>query len=109
MFKLRYFVLCFPLYFAKKVKFFFDAEKKSAKMQGDGNFQLFWIQRHFKGEINFVGLTIGGSTMDGMEAFVIDSNDALKFRLLKNASDADIADPDDEFEPVMSHQIYGEK
>jgi len=47
--------------------------------------------------------------MGGMEAFVIDSNDALKFRLLKNASDADIVDPEDEFEPVMSHQIYGEK
>ena len=47
--------------------------------------------------------------MDGMEAFVIDSNDAVKFRLLKNASDADIVEPEDEFEPVMTHQIYGEK
>ena len=47
--------------------------------------------------------------MDGMEAFVIDSNDALKFRLLKNASETDIVEPEDEFEPVMTHQIYGEK
>ena len=47
--------------------------------------------------------------MDGMEAFVIDSNDALRFRLLKTVQDAEINDAEDEFEPVMTHQIYGEK
>ena len=47
--------------------------------------------------------------MDGMEAFVTDSNDALRFRLLKSVEDAENTEAEDEFEPVMTHQIYGEK
>ena len=56
------------------------------------------------------GLTIGGGlTMGGLEAYVIDSNEALKFRLLKTQQDLEVADSGCDFEPLMSHQIYGEK
>ena len=47
--------------------------------------------------------------MGGLEAFVIDSNEALKFRLLKRPSDVDTPESDDDFEPEMTHQIYGDK
>ena len=56
------------------------------------------------------GLTIGGGlTMGGLEAYVIDSNEALRFRLLRTPQDLEVADSDRDFEPFMSHQIYGEK
>ena len=61
--------------------------------------------------VSFVdGLTIGGGlTMGGLEAFVIDSNEALRFRLLKTPQDLEVSESDSDFEPFMSHQIYGEK
>ena len=55
------------------------------------------------------GLTIGGPSMGGLEAFVIDSNEALRFRLLKTPQDLDASDSEDDFEPAMTHQIYGDK
>ena len=58
----------------------------------------------------FQGLSIAdGPSMGGLEAFVIDSNEALKFRLLKRPSDVDTPESDDDFEPEMTHQIYGDK
>ena len=47
--------------------------------------------------------------MGGLEAFVIDSNEALRFRLLKTPQDLDASDSEDDFEPAMTHQIYGDK
>ena len=45
--------------------------------------------------------------MGGLENFVVDSNEAIKFKLLKTAKDMENAEI--EFEPAMTHQIYGEK
>ena len=48
--------------------------------------------------------------MGGLEEYVIDSNEALRFRLLKTPQDLEVEDSDEiDFEPGMSHQIYGEK
>ena len=44
--------------------------------------------------------------MGELEAFVTDSNEALKFKLLKNPQDAE--NDDVTFEPVMTHQIFGD-
>lgn len=46
--------------------------------------------------------------MGALEAFVADSNDVLKFRLIRSESDLDPA-ADGDFPPEMSHQIFGEK
>jgi len=55
------------------------------------------------------GLTIGaGLTMGGLEAYVIDSNEALRFRLLRTPQDLEASDSEADFEPGMTHQIYGE-
>ena len=47
--------------------------------------------------------------MGGLEAFVIDSNEALRFRLLKSPQDVESAESEQDFEPSMTHQIYGDK
>lgn len=57
-------------------------------------------------KMNDVGTSIGGSRMGELEAFVTDSNEALKFKLLKNPQDAE--NDDVTFEPVMTHQIFGD-
>jgi hypothetical protein len=46
--------------------------------------------------------------MGALQAFVVDSNDALKFRLIRGEEDLD-SEVELDFEPAMSHQIYGEK
>ena len=46
--------------------------------------------------------------MGALQAFVIDSNEALKFRLVRTEEDRD-PDNDVDFQPEMTHQIYGEK
>lgn len=55
------------------------------------------------------GMSIGGSSssMGALQAFVVDSNDALKFRLIRGEEDLD-SEVELDFEPAMSHQIYGE-
>ena len=48
--------------------------------------------------------------MGGLEAYVSDACEALRFRLLRIPQD--IEDPENEgldFEPGMTHQIYGDK
>jgi len=56
------------------------------------------------------GLTISsGMNMGGLEAYVSDACEALRFRLLKTPQD--IEEPENEgleFEPGMTHQIYGD-
>ena len=47
--------------------------------------------------------------MGGLEAYVIDSNEALRFRLLRTPQDLEASDSEADFEPGMTHQIYGEK
>jgi len=56
------------------------------------------------------GISIGGSlSMGGLEAYVIDANEALRFRLLRTPKDLEDSDSEDvDFEPGMTHQIYGE-
>ena len=46
--------------------------------------------------------------MGALQAYVAESNEVLKFRLIRTEEDLD---PNDEvdFEPAMSHQVYGEK
>jgi hypothetical protein len=39
---------------------------------------------------------------------VVDSNEALKFRLIRTEADLD-PEAEVDFQPSMSHQIYGEK
>ena len=46
--------------------------------------------------------------MGALEAFVVDSNEALKFRLIRSESDLD-PELEVDFPPEMSHQIYGDK
>ena len=46
--------------------------------------------------------------MGVLQAFVADSNEVLKFRLVRNEEDLD-PEAEIDFEPSMSHQIYGEK
>ena len=50
---------------------------------------------------------------DRLKEFVCDSNEALRFRLLKSTDDPDQVTADDDLErdfgPEMTHQIYGEK
>jgi hypothetical protein len=55
-------------------------------------------------------MSIGGSSsaMGALQAFVIDSNEALRFRLIRGEEDLD-PEAELDFEPSMSHQIYGEK
>ena len=57
--------------------------------------------------LKFAEISIAGSSMGGLENFVVDSNEAIKFKLLKTAKEMENADI--EFEPAMTHQIYGEK
>jgi hypothetical protein len=60
-----------------------------------------------------IGLSIATSSMGGLEVFVVDANEALKFRLLRTPEDMSSVEGEDdierEFEPAMCHQIYGEK
>jgi hypothetical protein len=62
------------------------------------------------GFILISGLSIGASSssMGVLQAFVSESNEVLKFRLVRNEKDLEPA-ADIDFEPSMSHQIYGEK
>ena len=55
-------------------------------------------------------MSIGGSSsaMGALQPFVVESNEALKFRLIRSEEDLD-PEAELDFEPEMSHQIYGEK
>jgi hypothetical protein len=46
--------------------------------------------------------------MGALQAFVIDSNEALKFRLVRSEDDLN-PEAEVDFQPEMSHQIFGEK
>merc|ERR1712018_470156 len=52
------------------------------------------------------GLSIAGSSMGGLEAYVVDANEALKFKFLRRPEDAE--NDDLSFNPEMTHQIYGD-
>ncbi|XP_069187293.1 histone acetyltransferase type B catalytic subunit isoform X2 [Procambarus clarkii] len=49
---------------------------------------------------------VTGIVKNSLQYFVIDSNDALEFKLVR--SSADIDDEETSFKPDMSHQVYGD-
>ncbi|XP_066978661.1 histone acetyltransferase type B catalytic subunit isoform X1 [Macrobrachium rosenbergii] len=49
---------------------------------------------------------ISGIAKDSLEHFVIDSNEALEFKLVRTESD--LENEDTTFKPEMSHQVYGD-
>ncbi|XP_068232228.1 histone acetyltransferase type B catalytic subunit-like [Palaemon carinicauda] len=58
----------------------------------------------FMPNINMAG--ISGIARDSLEHFVIDSNEALEFKLVR--TEADLENEGTTFQPEMSHQVYGD-
>ncbi|XP_068232227.1 histone acetyltransferase type B catalytic subunit-like [Palaemon carinicauda] len=58
----------------------------------------------FMPNINMAG--ISGIARDSLEHFVIDSNEALQFKLVR--TEADLENEETTFNPEMSHQVYGD-
>ncbi len=62
------------------------------------------------------GGTVGGLTSERLQEYVVDSNAAISFRLIRAGEDVSEATREDnagerqgDFPPEMTHQIYGEK
>lgn len=54
------------------------------------------------------GFSLMGKT--GLEEFVADANEAIRFKLVRNSDQVTGGNNDEDvFHPEMSHQIYGEQ